>query len=196
MNTYLVKLGVVVVLFLVSSAVVAKDKEQDKGQCKASEKISVKVTKAEKENTPAKAKKVKRLLADVNKDLELEYSAVIQYIDHAAVVRGAASRDIIKELKIHANEEVQHAMILADQIGLLGGSPSVKVGKIHTSKDNGEMLQWDIDGEEDAIRRYTVRAEQAEKLKEFALAQQLRNILATEQEHVMDLKKLKLALGK
>ena len=35
--------------------------------------------------------------------------------------------------------------------------------------------------------------EQAEQLKEFALAHQLRNILAMEQEHAMDLRQ---ALGK
>jgi bacterioferritin len=106
---------------------------------------------------------------------------------------GAAYGDIIKELKIHANEEIQHAVILADQIDYLGGSPSVKVGEIQTSKDNDKMLQQDLDGEEDAIKRYKVRVEQAEQLKEFALAQQLRNILAMEQEHAMDIKQ---ALGK
>jgi len=135
-----------------------------------------------------------RLIDLLNMDLELEYSAAIQYINHAAVMTGAAYGDIIKELKIHANEEIQHAMILADQIDYLGGSPSVNVGKIHTSKDNNEeMLQQDLEGEEDAIKRYKLRVEQAEQLKEFALAQQLRNILATEQEHAMDLKQ---ALGK
>ena len=134
-----------------------------------------------------------KLLNLLNKDLELEYSAAIQYINHAAVMTGAAYGDIIKELKIHANEEIQHAMILADQIDYLGGSPSVEVGEILTTKDNNEMLQQDLDGEEDAIRRYKVRIEQAEQLKEFALGQQLRNILAMEQEHAMDLKQ---ALGK
>jgi bacterioferritin len=135
----------------------------------------------------------KKLIELLNKDLELEYSAAIQYINHAAVMTGAAYGDIIKELKIHANEEVMHAMILADQIDYLGGSPSVKVGPIHTSEGNDEMLEQDLDGEEDAIRRYKVRVEQAEQLKEFALAQQLRTILAMEQEHAMDLKQ---ALGK
>ncbi|MBN2593745.1 MAG: ferritin-like domain-containing protein [Sedimentisphaerales bacterium] len=135
----------------------------------------------------------KKLVELLNMDLELEYSAAIQYINHAAVMTGAAYGDIIKELKIHANEEVQHAMILADQIDYLGGSPSVDVGKISTSEDNDEMLRQDLAGEEDAIKRYKLRVEQAEQLKEFALAQQLRNILATEQEHAMDLKQ---ALGK
>ncbi len=136
---------------------------------------------------------MEKLLDLLNMDLELEYSAAIQYINHAAVMTGAAYGDIIKELKIHTNEEVQHAMILADQIDYLGGSPSVRVGEIFTSKDNDQMLQQDLDGEDGAIKRYKLRIEQAEQLKEFALAQQLRNILATEQEHAMDLKQ---ALGK
>ncbi|MHC4508318.1 MAG: ferritin-like domain-containing protein [Planctomycetota bacterium] len=89
----------------------------------------------------------KKLVELLNKDLELEYSAAIQYINHAAVMTGAAYGDIIKELKIHSNEEVQHAMILADQIDYLGGSPSVKVGPIHTSKGNDKMLEQDLDGE-------------------------------------------------
>jgi bacterioferritin len=135
----------------------------------------------------------KKLIELLNMDLELEYSAAIQYINHAAVITGAAYGDVVKELKIHTTEEIQHAVILADQIDYLGGSPSVKVGEIHTAADNDEMLRQDLNGEEDAIRRYKVRIEQAEQLKEFALAQQLRTILAVEQEHAMDLKQ---ALGK
>jgi bacterioferritin len=136
---------------------------------------------------------IEKLVDMLNTDLELEYSAAIQYINHAAVMTGAAYGDIIKELKIHANQEIQHAITLSDQIDYLGGSPSVKVGKILTSKNNDEMLQQDLDGEEDAIRRYKLRVDQAEHLKEFALAQHLRTILAMEQEHAMDLKQ---ALGK
>ena len=134
-----------------------------------------------------------KLISLLNMDLELEYAAAIQYINHAAVMTGAAYGDIIKQLKIHANEEIQHAMTLADQIDFLEGSPSVSVGEIKTSDNNDEMLQQDLDGEEGAITRYKMRIEQAEYLKEFALAQQLRNILAVEQEHAMDLKQ---ALGK
>ncbi|MHC4571114.1 MAG: ferritin-like domain-containing protein [Planctomycetota bacterium] len=87
---------------------------------------------------------LEKLIDLLNMDLELEYSAAIQYINHAAVMTGAAYGDIIKELKIHANEEIQHAMILSDQIDFLGGSPSVNVGKIRTSQENNEMLQQGI----------------------------------------------------
>jgi len=136
---------------------------------------------------------IEKLLDLLNNDLELEYSAAIQYINHAAVMTGAAYGDIIKELKTHANEEIQHAITLADQIDYFGQKPSVKVGKILTSTDNNEMLQQDLDGQQDAVKRYKTRIEQAEDLKEFGLAQQLRNILATEQEHAMDLRQ---ALGR
>ncbi len=135
---------------------------------------------------------IDQLVELLNHDLELEYSAAIQYINHSAVMTGAAYGDIIKELKIHTNQEIQHAMILADQIDFLDGKPSVMVGEIRTSQDNQEMLRQDLEGEQDAIRRYKLRIEQAEELKEFALAQQLRSILANEQEHAMDLKQ---ALG-
>jgi bacterioferritin len=134
-----------------------------------------------------------KLIELLNKDLELEYSAAIQYINHAAVMKGAAFGDIIKELKIHANEEIMHAIILADQIDYLKGKPSVGVGAILTADDNTVMLEQDLEGEEDAIRRYKVRIDQAEQLKEFALSQQLRTILGMEQEHAMDLEQ---ALGK
>lgn len=134
-----------------------------------------------------------RLVELLNKDLSLEYSAAIQYIQHTAVMSGAQFGNIIKELRIHANEEIQHAMTLADQIDFLDGVPTIDVGKIYTSSDNITMLKQDLSGEEDAIARYKTRIEQSEELKEFALAQQLRTILAMEQEHAMDLKQ---ALGK
>jgi len=135
---------------------------------------------------------IDQLVELLNHDLALEYSAAIQYINHSAVMTGAAYGDIIKELKIHTTQEIQHAMILADQIDFLEGKPSVMVGEILTSQDNQEMLRQDLEGEQDAISRYKIRIEQAEELKEFALAQQLRSILANEQEHAMDLKQ---ALG-
>jgi bacterioferritin len=133
------------------------------------------------------------LIELLNKDLEKEYAAAIQYIQHSAVMSGAQFGNIIKELKVHANEEIGHALVLADQISFLGGVPSINVDEIKVNIDNVKMLEQDLAGEEDAIVRYKLRVEQAEELKEFALSQQLRNILAMEQEHAMDLQQ---ALGK
>lgn len=136
---------------------------------------------------------IKKLVENLNKDLALEYSAAIQYIQHAAVMTGAQYGDIIKEMKIHATEEIGHAMVIADQIDYFGGTPTIDIGEILTATDAVEMLGQDLAGEEDAIARYKVRIDEAESLKEYALAQQLRGILAIEQEHAMDIGS---ALGK
>ena len=101
---------------------------------------------------------------------------------------GAQYGDIIKELKIHATEELDHALTLAEYIDFFGGTPTVEMPTPETSDENDEMLRQDLAGELDAIKRYKIRIEQAEELKEFALAQALRQILAVEQEHAMDLK--------
>ena len=57
-----------------------------------------------------------KLIELLNMDLALEYAAAIQYIQHAAVMTGAQFGDIIKELRVHASEEIAHAITLADQI--------------------------------------------------------------------------------
>lgn len=128
------------------------------------------------------------LIELLNRDLALEYTAIVQYVQHSGVLTGAEYGDITKEIKIHATEELQHAITLAEQIDYLGGFPTVEVPPAKTSQDNREMLEQDLEGEMDAIARYKQRIIRAEELQELALAQKLREILAVEQEHAMDLR--------
>jgi bacterioferritin len=128
-----------------------------------------------------------KLIKLLNKDLGLEYTACVQYTQHQGVLKGAMYQNIQKELIIHAQKELAHAATLASQIDYLGGFPTIEVPLPKFSKENIEMLKQDLDGENDAIARYVVRIKQAEELNLFHLAQQLRNILAVEQEHAMDL---------
>jgi len=134
-----------------------------------------------------------QLINLLNKDLALEYTAMVQYTQHQGVLKGAMYQSMQKELIIHAQEELQHATILAAQIDYMGGVPTVDVPSAKISGDSVTMLQQDLDGENDAIARYIARIGQAEQLNLYHLAQQLRNILAVEQEHAMDLEQ---ALGK
>jgi bacterioferritin len=135
----------------------------------------------------------KRLIELLNKDLGLEYTAIVQYTQHQGTLKGAMYQSIQKELIIHAQEELAHATILAAQIDYLKGVPTVIMPPAKTSKDSVKMLQQDLEGENDAIARYSTRIRQAEDLDLYHLAQQLRTILAMEQEHAMDLEQ---ALGK
>jgi bacterioferritin len=128
------------------------------------------------------------LLAKLNKDLELEYAACIQYVQHAALITGAQYESIQKELIVHATEEIQHAVKLADQIAYLGGIPSVHVERIETSSDSLEMIEQDMAGEKHAIASYKERIRQAEELGEYGLRRTLEDILIQEEEHEKDLR--------
>ncbi len=129
----------------------------------------------------------KILLANLNKDLEWEYAAAIQYVQHASVITGAKYESIQKELLIHAQEEMQHAVMLSEQVSYLGGTPVVKIEKIKTSKNSLQMLSQDLQGERLAIRMYTERIGQAEGLKLYGLRRILEDILIQEEEHERDI---------
>ena len=123
----------------------------------------------------------------LNMDLELEYSSAIQYINHASLItRTALYRNTARQITLNALEEAQHAVMLANQIALLGGIPSIQIARVHTADNEHQMLRHDLEDERDSIRRYQTRIIQAEQLQEFDLAQQLRFMLEMEQEHEGD----------
>lgn len=129
----------------------------------------------------------KKLLAELNKDLEWEYAAAVQYVQHASAITGAQYESIQKELIIHSQEEMMHAIMLSDQIDFLGGVPTVDVEKRETDSDSLAMLKQDLQGEDNAISRYKERIAQAEALKEYGLRRVLEDILIQEEEHKRDL---------
>ncbi len=128
-----------------------------------------------------------QLIAELNKDLEWEYAAAVQYVQHASVITGAQYESIIKELLIHSQEEMQHAVMLSDQIAFLGGTPTIDVEAREVSASSHEMLQQDLVGEENAIKRYKERIAQAESMQEYGLRRVLEDILIQEEEHKRDL---------
>ncbi|MDP2976023.1 MAG: ferritin-like domain-containing protein [Anaerolineales bacterium] len=129
----------------------------------------------------------KKLIEELNKDLEWEYAAAVQYVQHAAAISGAQYDSIQKELIIHSQEEMQHAVMLSEQIDFLGGVPTINVEKREISTDSKEMLKQDLRGEDNAITRYKERIAQAEALQEYGLRRVLEDILIQEEEHKRDL---------
>jgi len=129
----------------------------------------------------------KQLLKLLNKDIEWEYAAAVQYVQHAAVITGAKYESIQKELLVHANEELQHAIMLSEQVDYLGGVPAAAVEKVETSANSLTMLKQDLKGERHAIKSYKERIAQAETLREYGLRRVLEDILIQEEEHERDI---------
>ena len=128
-----------------------------------------------------------KLIIELNKDLEWEYAAAIQYIQHASVMEGAQYDGIQKELIIHSQEEMQHAVMISEQIDFLGGVPTWTVEEIEVSANSLQMLQQDLKGEDNAIDRYKERIYQCEQLREYGLRRVIEDILIQEEEHKRDL---------
>jgi len=127
------------------------------------------------------------LIKGLNEDLAREYQAVIAYVVYSQVLRGAQYMTIAKELEVHAGEELQHAITIAKHIDYLGGTPTVTPKPVAPPKDAKQMLRADLDNETDTIAQYRIRLRQAEALNEFAIAEDIREILRQEQEHQIDL---------
>jgi len=123
----------------------------------------------------------------LNEDLAREYQAIIGYVVYSQVLSGAQYMDIAAQLEIHAKQELDHALILSRQIDYLGKMPAVTPKPVRTSKDAKEMLRFDLENENDTIRNYRDRIRQCEALGEFAMAEQIRQILVQEQDHQIDL---------
>jgi bacterioferritin len=106
---------------------------------------------------------------------------------YSQVLKGAEYMNIAAQLEEHAHQELQHALIISRQIDYLGAMPSVTPKLVKTSQKARDMLSFDLDIENETIRNYRDRIRQCEALGEFAMAEQIREILVQEQDHQIDL---------
>jgi bacterioferritin len=127
-------------------------------------------------------------LADLlNEDLAREYQAIIAYVVYSQVLKGAEYMNIANELEKHAGEELAHALTISKHVDYLGGMPTNTPLPVKLSEKAEEMLRADLKNESDTIRAYRERVKQCESLGEYAIAEDIREILRQEQEHLTDL---------
>jgi bacterioferritin len=127
------------------------------------------------------------LIAKLNEDLAREYQAIIAYVVYSQTLKGAEYMAIAKELEKHAAEELSHALTVAKHIDYLGGTPAAVPVPVKVVDDARAMLRADLDNENQTVRHYRERVRQCEALGEYAIAEDIREILRQEQEHQVDL---------
>ena len=128
-----------------------------------------------------------QLIQNLNEDLSREYQAIIAYVVYSQVLKGAEYMSIASELTKHAGEELSHALKVSKHIDYLGGMPTITPKSVVQSEDAREMLRADLNNEVETIRQYRGRVAECESLGEFAIAEDIREILRDEQEHLIDL---------
>lgn len=129
----------------------------------------------------------KQLAQLLNEDLAREYQAIMAYVIYSQVIKGAAYMKIAEELQSHATEELDHAMRIAKQIDYLGEMPTNRMKPVKQSEKAEDMLRFDLENEAETIRNYRERVRQCEALGEYAMAEEIREILVDEQDHLIDL---------
>jgi bacterioferritin len=128
-----------------------------------------------------------RLAELLNEDLSREYQAIIAYVIYSQVLKGAEYMNIADQLVQHAHQELEHALIISRQIDYLGQMPTAVPKPVRISEKPKDMLRFDLDNENETILNYRERIRQCEALGEFAMAEQIREILVQEQDHQIDL---------
>jgi bacterioferritin (cytochrome b1) len=138
------------------------------------------------------------LLNMLNKALELEHAARIQYLAHAEVVKGINSEPIIARLKEIAEDEKKHEEMFREIIGAyLNGVPSMGMAETHPAESIDEILEVNIKDEMHAIDVYKGILEKVNTMKNelkyeyFQIEHKLRHIIMDEQEHIAELRLLK-----
>ena len=129
----------------------------------------------------------KEMVELLNQDLAREYQAIIAYVVYSQVLKGAEYMNIADELEVHAGEELAHAITIAKHIDYLGGMPTATPKPVKLTDKPKEMLRADLDNENQTILNYRERVRECEALGEFAIAEDIREILRQEQEHQTDL---------
>jgi len=114
----------------------------------------------------------------LNKDLEGEHAAIIQYLVHAYAM---GEGEMACEIEAIAREEMRHFDWLAETIIGLGGVPTIKRGDMRTGGEAvADWMRNDVQQEEEGISLYEehIRVIDAPKIKRL-----LRRILSDEKAH-------------
>ncbi|SHI81979.1 bacterioferritin [Dethiosulfatibacter aminovorans DSM 17477] len=139
---------------------------------------------------------VEMLIEKLNMALAEEWLAYYQYWIGARLMEGPMRNEVEAELLIHANEELGHAVLVADRIIQLGGTPIThpqkwmeKAGCSYEEPLDPYVeviLNQNLEGERCAIARYNEIAEITNG-RDHATHQMATQILNDELEHEEDI---------
>lgn len=139
----------------------------------------------------------KELVEMLNRAVELEYAARIQYLAHAEKIKGVNSEPLVERLKEIAGDELKHEEMFRNLVcNYLDGEVSMKLEKTYDANNLKQILEVNLKGEKDAIDFYkqiykkVVDAKQDLQYEFETLEHEIRHVIIDEQEHVIELKNL------
>ncbi len=129
----------------------------------------------------------------LNKALEMEHAARIQYLSHAKLVSGKESEPIVARLEEIAADEKKHEDLFRSCLEILGATPSMKLDTVYEAKGIDEILKVNLKGEKEAVDFYrTIMAEIKKSRDELNyeyefIEHKVRHVIMDEQEHILEI---------
>lgn len=137
------------------------------------------------------------LIGMLNKALEMEHQANIQYLSHAEVVDGLECEPLIKRLQEIANDEKEHAGKIRTLVGdYLDGVPAVTMAKARDAVAIPDILKTNLEDEKAAVDFYTTILRKIGEMRAelpynfWKLEHEIRHIIMDETEHISELRRL------
>lgn len=125
----------------------------------------------------------KRLINALNEDLSLELGAITQYMWHHVMATGLESPEIKEIFQKIAIVEMKHAEKFAERINYLGGTPTIKLAPVKVGGNLKKMIQDDLAGERNAIKKYKADLKIARQEGDVITERMLEEIIGDEEEH-------------
>lgn len=139
----------------------------------------------------ADAQGTKRALVEgLNTDLAHEWQAVIQYTTFASLLTGHSRPELRQFFQSEVQEELGHALFLADKVTALGGQPTTVPAEVPAGRGNREMVELALEAEKETIQRYKERIDQADAYGDIGLRVRLEDIVSDETQHKEDMERI------
>lgn len=132
-----------------------------------------------------------KIIASLNKILEMELAGVVRYTHYALMVYGYSRIPIISWLRGQATESLAHADQAGELITNLGGHPSLAIGPLLETHnhDIGNILRESLDHETTSLNCYKELLNlvdgESVMLEEYA-----RQMIYTEELHLGEVNKM------
>ena len=138
----------------------------------------------------------KKIIASLNKILEMELAGVVRYTHYALMVYGYSRIPIISWLRGQASESLDHANKAGELITNLGGHPSLAIGPLleTNTHDIGNMLRESLDHENASLNCYRDLLALVENYS-IMLEEYAREMIYTEELHLGEVDKMLRAPG-
>ena len=125
-----------------------------------------------------------KVIAELNKALREELTAINQYFLHAEMCENWGYEKLSEYIKKQSIGEMKHAEALMERILFLDGTPSMKPLELTIGKNVQEMIQSDLDLELGAVKDYNAAIQVAVAEKDNGSRDLFVTLLKDEEDHV------------